>query len=84
MADYDVIVIGGGPVGAEMAQIVRGLGGDVAVVEGKAHMLPAEPEPLGKALGEALRRDGAELALGATVTAARRDGADYGATRRVT
>ena len=40
-------------------------------------MLAREPEPLGLALGEALRREGVELALGVQATAARRDGEDY-------
>jgi dihydrolipoamide dehydrogenase len=60
-----------------MAQIVRGLGGGVTLVEAGDHVLSGEPAPLGQALGEVLRRDGAELVLGAKVTAARRDGADY-------
>jgi dihydrolipoamide dehydrogenase len=72
-----LLVIGGGPVGVEMAQIVRGLGGAVTVVEGKDQVLSGEPAPLGEALGEVLRRDGAELVLGARVTAAGRDGANY-------
>ncbi len=38
---------------------------------------PREPAPLGEALGEVLRRDGVELALGAHATAARREGDDY-------
>ena len=59
-----LLVLGGGPVGVEMAQAVRRLGGEVALVEGAAHVLPREPEPLGEALGEVLRRDGIELALG--------------------
>jgi dihydrolipoamide dehydrogenase len=41
------------------------------------HVLAREPEPLGEALGEMLRREGIELILKATVTAARRDGQDY-------
>ncbi len=40
-------------------------------------MLAREPEPLGEALGEELRRDGIELILGQHATAARRDGDDY-------
>ena len=36
-----LLVIGGGPVGAEMAQIVRGLGGDVTLVEAAGHLLSA-------------------------------------------
>src|SRR6266536_941707 len=69
--------LGGGPVGAEMTQAVRRLGGEVALVEAAGHVLAREPAPLGEALGEVLRRDGAELVLGVHATAARRDGEDY-------
>ena len=72
-----LLILGGGPVGAEMTQVVLRLGGEVALVEGAAHVLAREPVPLGEALGEVLRRDGAELALGVHATAARRDGEDY-------
>ena len=71
-----LLVIGGGPVGVEMAQAVRRLGGEVPLVDVAEHVLPREPAPLGEALGEVLRRDGVELVLGAA-TAARRDGDDY-------
>ncbi len=72
-----LLVLGGGPVGVEMAQAVRRFGGEVALVEGAEHLLPREPAPLGEALGEVLRRDGIELALGVHATAARREGDDY-------
>jgi len=72
-----LLVLGGGPVGVEMAQAVRRLGGEVLLVEGAAHLLPREPRPLGEALAEVLRRDGVELALGAHATAARRQGEHY-------
>ena len=72
-----LLIIGGGPVGVEMAQAVSRLGGEVVLVAGAERVLPREPEPLGKALGEVLRRDGIELVLGAHVTGARRDGDDY-------
>jgi pyruvate/2-oxoglutarate dehydrogenase complex dihydrolipoamide dehydrogenase (E3) component len=72
-----LLVIGGGAIGAEMAQIARRLGGDVTVIEGEDRVLAHEAAPLGEALGDVLRRDGAELVLGAKVTEARRDGADY-------
>src|SRR5829696_1629259 len=52
-----LLVLGGGPVGVEMAQAVRRLGGEVVLVEGAEHVLPREPAPLGEALGEVLRRD---------------------------
>ncbi|HEV7451350.1 MAG TPA: NAD(P)/FAD-dependent oxidoreductase [Pseudonocardiaceae bacterium] len=72
-----LLIVGGGPVGAEMAQAVRRLGGEVALVEAAGHVLAREPAPLGDALGEVLRRDGAELLVGVHATAARRDGQDY-------
>ena len=72
-----MLILGGGPVGAEMAQVVRRLGGEVALVEAAEHVLAREPAPLGDALGEVLRRDGVELYLGMHATAARRDGSDY-------
>jgi dihydrolipoamide dehydrogenase len=72
-----LLILGGGPVGAEMAQAVRRLGGEVALVEASAHVLAREPAPLGEALGEELSRDGIELYLGMNATAARRDGEDY-------
>jgi pyruvate/2-oxoglutarate dehydrogenase complex dihydrolipoamide dehydrogenase (E3) component len=71
-----LLILGGGPVGAEMGQAVRRLGGEVALVEGSAHVLARKPAPLGEALGEVLRRDGVELLLGVHATAARRDGED--------
>jgi len=72
-----LLVLGGGPVGTEMAQAVRRLGGEVAIAEAAGHLLAHEPAPLGEALGEELRRDGIELVLGVHVIAARRDGPDY-------
>ena len=72
-----LLVLGGGPVGVEMAQAVRRLGGEVVLVEGAAHVLPREPRSLGDALGDALRKDGIELALGVHATNARREGELY-------
>jgi pyruvate/2-oxoglutarate dehydrogenase complex dihydrolipoamide dehydrogenase (E3) component len=72
-----LLVLGGGPVGVEMAQIVRRLGGEAVLIEGGDHVLPREPAPLGEALGEALRRDGIELMLGMHATAARQQGDEY-------
>jgi len=72
-----LLIIGGGAIGVEFAQIVQRLGGQVTVIEASGHLASSEPAPLGQALAEVLRRDGAELILDAKVTAARRDGADY-------
>jgi pyruvate/2-oxoglutarate dehydrogenase complex dihydrolipoamide dehydrogenase (E3) component len=72
-----LLILGGGPVGVEMAQAVRRLGGEVAVIDMAEHVLGREPAPLGQALGEVLRRDGIELFLSTNVSAARREGDDY-------
>ena len=72
-----LLVLGGGPVGVEMAQAVRRLGGEVTLVEGARHVLSHHAPSLGEALGETLAREGIELQLGAHATAARRDGDDY-------
>jgi pyruvate/2-oxoglutarate dehydrogenase complex dihydrolipoamide dehydrogenase (E3) component len=72
-----LLILGGGPVGVEMAQAVRRLGGEVALVDGAEHLLAREPAPLGEALGELLRREDIELLLGEHATAARREGEDY-------
>jgi dihydrolipoamide dehydrogenase len=72
-----LLILGGGPAGVEMAQAVRRLGGEVAVIEGAARVLPHEAAPLGEALGDVLRREGIELALGVRAIAAERAGDDY-------
>lgn len=72
-----LLVLGGGSAGVELAQVVRRLGGEAVIIEGADRVLPREPAPLGKALSEALRRDGIELMLGMHASAARRDGEEY-------
>jgi pyruvate/2-oxoglutarate dehydrogenase complex dihydrolipoamide dehydrogenase (E3) component len=72
-----LLVLGGGPAGVEIAQIVRRLGGEAVIIEGADRVLPREAAPLGAALSEALRRDGIELMLGKYAAAARREGEEY-------
>lgn len=72
-----LLALGGGSAGVEIAQIVRRLGGEAVIVEGADRLLPREPAPLGQALGEALLRDGIELALGRRVVGARRENDQY-------
>jgi pyruvate/2-oxoglutarate dehydrogenase complex dihydrolipoamide dehydrogenase (E3) component len=72
-----MLVLGGGPVGVEMGQAVRRMGASVALVEGKDHLLPREPRPLGEALGGALSAEGIELCFGQHASAVRRDGGEY-------
>jgi dihydrolipoamide dehydrogenase len=72
-----LLVLGGGPVGVELAQVVRRFGGEVALIEGTRHVLPREAEPLGQALAVVLRRDGVDLRLGVHAKRARKEGDDY-------
>jgi pyruvate/2-oxoglutarate dehydrogenase complex dihydrolipoamide dehydrogenase (E3) component len=72
-----LLILGGGPVGTEMAQAVTRLGGAAVIVDMSDHLLGREPAPLGEALGEALGREGIELVLSANAAAARRDGDEY-------
>jgi pyruvate/2-oxoglutarate dehydrogenase complex dihydrolipoamide dehydrogenase (E3) component len=72
-----LLILGGGPVGVELGQVVLRFGGEVALVEGEARVVPREPAPLGDALGDELRREGMELHLGIHATEARKEGDDY-------
>lgn len=72
-----LVVLGAGPVGVEMAQAIRRMGAEVAVVEGADRVLSHEPEALGKGLDEALRADGIDLHFGHHVQSARLEGDEY-------
>jgi dihydrolipoamide dehydrogenase len=72
-----LLVLGAGPAGVELAQVVTRLGGSATVVDGSEHILAREPAALGEALAEELRGEGIELALGVHATEARRDGEEF-------
>ncbi len=69
-----LIVIGGGPVGSEMADAWHAFGSTVTLIEGAPRLLVnLEPEA-GERLGAALAGRGVDVRTGTTVTAVRRDG----------
>jgi dihydrolipoamide dehydrogenase len=72
-----LVILGGGPVGVEMAQAFATFGTDVDLVEGKDHILPREPRPLGEALGEALAGERLRIHLGQRAASVARDASDY-------
>jgi pyruvate/2-oxoglutarate dehydrogenase complex dihydrolipoamide dehydrogenase (E3) component len=72
-----LLVLGGGPVGVEMAQALARMGSSVALVEGMDHLLPREPKPLGDALGEALAAEGVELCFGQHASAVRKEDGEF-------
>jgi pyruvate/2-oxoglutarate dehydrogenase complex dihydrolipoamide dehydrogenase (E3) component len=72
-----LLVVGGGPVGVEMAQAVSRMGASVVLVEGEEHLLPREPAALGERLAEVLESEGISIHLGQHADGARRHGDGY-------
>ena len=68
-----LLVIGGGPIGLEMAQAHRRLGCEVTVLEAFKALGKDDPELTAIAL-EALRNEGIDIREGAKVASASRDG----------
>jgi len=60
-------VMGGGPVGAELAQFFSRLGSKVTVIEHGPRLLGRVHEEAGDLVGEVFRSEGIELRLGAAV-----------------
>src|SRR4051794_33898471 len=58
-----IVVLGGGPVGVELAQALRRFGAQVSIVEGN-RLLAREGLEAGDAIGQALKAEGGELHLG--------------------
>src|SRR4051794_3172720 len=72
-----LLVLGGGPVGGEMAQAVSRFGASVSLVEGADRLLPREPKERGEKLGERLAADGIELCFGEHASSVSRENGDY-------
>ncbi|MDP9240059.1 MAG: FAD-dependent oxidoreductase, partial [Actinomycetota bacterium] len=62
-----LLVLGGGPIGCELAQAFRRLGSEVTVVQGPSTLLARDELEAGRVLGAALERDGVVLHTGVTV-----------------
>jgi mercuric reductase len=62
-----LLVLGGGPVGLEFAQIFARFGSRVAIVQGAARISPRSDEEAAAALAAALADDGVEIVTGTTV-----------------
>ncbi|MDR9395446.1 dihydrolipoyl dehydrogenase family protein [Roseovarius sp. SYSU LYC5161] len=68
-----LIIIGGGPIGIEMAQAHRRLGCDVTLIEGARALAPEDPEASTVVL-DALRAEGVTIIEGTAAREVRRDG----------
>jgi pyruvate/2-oxoglutarate dehydrogenase complex dihydrolipoamide dehydrogenase (E3) component len=71
-----LVVLGGGYIGCEFAQMFRRFGSDVTVVQRGPHLLDREDPEISEELEKVFRSDGIALHLGARVGRARRERAD--------
>jgi pyruvate/2-oxoglutarate dehydrogenase complex dihydrolipoamide dehydrogenase (E3) component len=71
-----LVVVGGGPVGLEMAQAFARLGSDVTVVERLPQLLPQEDPELANALEAQLAAEGIAVHTSTTVERVCRDGGE--------
>ncbi len=69
-----MIVIGGGPIGTEMAQAFARFGARVTQIEKGDHILPREDSDAARIVQDSLRRDGVQFLLRATVQKMERRG----------
>jgi pyruvate/2-oxoglutarate dehydrogenase complex dihydrolipoamide dehydrogenase (E3) component len=66
-------VIGGGPLGCEIAQAFCRLGSQVTIVQNDPKFLPREERDAAEILSRSMARDGVEIRLNTTVIGARRE-----------
>ena len=71
-----LLVIGGGPIGCELAQAFARLDVAVTLIHGPERLLPREEPEVSQAVEEALCADGVELVLGGRMQAVRREGSE--------
>ncbi len=69
-------VIGGGPIGSEMAQTFARFGSKVTLIEKGDHILQREDRDAASIVQEAMRRDGVELRLESEITALETSGSE--------
>lgn len=67
-------VIGGGPLGCEMAQAFSRLGSQVTIIEVDPKFLQGEERDAAELLSRSMARDGVTIRLNTTITAARIEG----------
>jgi pyruvate/2-oxoglutarate dehydrogenase complex dihydrolipoamide dehydrogenase (E3) component len=77
-----MLVIGGGPLGCELAQVFRRFGSSVIIVQHMPLFLPHEERDAAQILSVAFARDGIEVRLNTEVTAVRRVGDEIHADLR--
>jgi len=69
-----LLVLGGGAVGVELAQVFARFGTDVTIVEAADRLLPGEEPEAGQLLAQVLTAEGLTVRTGATVTSVQHAG----------
>jgi pyruvate/2-oxoglutarate dehydrogenase complex dihydrolipoamide dehydrogenase (E3) component len=71
-----LIVIGGGPIGCELAQSFARFGSQVTLIEQSSHIMSREEDDAALIVQNAMQKDGVEIVLEAKVIRVERDGTD--------
>lgn len=71
-----LIILGGGAVGCELAQIYASFGSAVTLIEAAPTLLPREPGWIGEAMAQVLRKVGVDVRTDTKVTAVESDGGE--------
>jgi pyruvate/2-oxoglutarate dehydrogenase complex dihydrolipoamide dehydrogenase (E3) component len=71
-----LVVIGGGPLGCELAQAFCRLGSRVTIIQNDPKFLPREERDAAELLSEAMARDGVDIMLNTTVVGAHAENHD--------
>jgi len=69
-----IVVLGGGAIGSELAQVYARFGVDVTVVEAQDRLLPLEEPEAGDLLAEVFRSEGIDVITGTAATSVAHDG----------
>jgi pyruvate/2-oxoglutarate dehydrogenase complex dihydrolipoamide dehydrogenase (E3) component len=72
-----MVVVGGGPVGVEMAQAFQKLGSQVTLIEGERRILPRHEEFAGTQVTNALEEYGVDIRTGQRAVQFAKDGQKY-------
>jgi dihydrolipoamide dehydrogenase len=64
-----LVIVGGGPIGVELAWVARAYGAEVTIVERLPRLLPTEDEEASRELRRHYERSGVEILTGASVDA---------------
>jgi pyruvate/2-oxoglutarate dehydrogenase complex dihydrolipoamide dehydrogenase (E3) component len=75
-----LVVLGGGAVGAELAQVFARFGCSVTVIEARSQLLPAEEPESGRLLAEVFRAEGVVVLTGVSAASVGHDGQEFTVT----